>query len=255
LTDGREIDSKLDAGEIGFEINTTDFAGPMDLLVYLVRRRELDVAFISVSAITLDYLEWLEKIELMDLDAAADFILLASILLQFKAHNMLPSTDPELSDVELQASDRELSQAELAALRETAMQFAELEAQQIHLFDRGNVELTGLDQEITASMLSDVSVFDLALAFRDLIYKLPVENLHVVEKIPFTLEGQMAFVISVVSGEKRTAFTKLASLLSSRLAVIMTFLALLELIRLGKVRVAQEAPFEPLWLIQSGKDK
>jgi segregation and condensation protein A len=111
------------------------------------------------------------------------------------------------------------------------------------------VELTGLDQEITATMLSDVSVFDLALAFRDLIYKLPAENLHIIENIPFTLEGQMAFVISFISGAKKTAFTRLASLLSSRLAVIMTFLALLELIKLGKVRVAQEAPFEPLWLI------
>lgn len=253
MTNGREIESKLDTSEIGFEINTTDFAGPMDLLVYLVRRRELDVAFISVSAITLDFLEWLDKVELMDLDSAADFILLAAILLQFKAHNMLPNIDPELSDVELQASDRELSQAELAALRETALQFAELEAQQIHLFDRGNVELTGLDQEITASMLSDVSVFDLALAFRDLIYKLPAESLHIVEKIPFTLEGQMAFVISFISGSKKTAFTKLASVLSSRLAVIMTFLALLELIKLGKVRVAQEAPFEPLWLVSGSK--
>lgn len=249
MPEGREIISESADNQVSFEINTTDFAGPMDLLVYLVRRRELDVAFISVSAITLDYLEWLDEVELMDLDAAADFILLASILLQFKVVNLLPSADPELSEVEMMDSDRELSQAELAALRETAMQFAELEAQQIHLFDRGNVELTGLDQEITSSMLSDVSVFDLASAFRDLIYKLPAENLHVVENIPFTLEGQMVFVLSFLSGSKKTAFTDLAATLLSRLEVIMTFLALLELMKLGKVRVAQEAPFEPLWLI------
>jgi len=87
------------------------------------------------------------------------------------------------------------------------------------------------------------------LAFRDLIYKLPEEKLHVVENIPFTLEGQMAFVLSFIGGKTKTAFTRLAETLSSRLAVIMTFLALLELIRLGRVRVAQRAPFEPLWLI------
>lgn len=249
MYEGRKIISESADYQVSFEINTTDFAGPMDLLVYLVRRRELDVAFISVSAITLDYIDWLGRVELMDLDAAADFILLASILLQFKAYNLLPTSDPELSEVELLDSDRELSQAELAALRETALQFAELEAEQIHLFDRGNVELTGMDQEITSLMLNDVSVFDLALAFRELIYKLPAENLHVVEKIPFTLEGQMAFVLSFLSGTKKTAFTTLAASLFSRLAVIMTFLALLELIRLGKVRVAQEAPFEQLWLI------
>ena len=162
MPEGRELISQYDAAWIGFEINTTDFAGPMDLLVFLVRRRELDVAFISVSAITLDFLEWLDNIELMDLDAAADFILLASILLQFKAVNLLPGADPDLSDVELHVNDRKISAAELAALRDTAAQFAELEAQQIHLFDRGNVELTGLNEEITTSMLNNVSVFDLA---------------------------------------------------------------------------------------------
>jgi len=98
-------------------------------------------------------------------------------------------------------------------------------------------------------MLSDVSVLDLALAFRDLIYKLPNEPTHVIEEMPFSLEGQMAFIRSFFAKNKRVSFTRLAQALTSRLAVIMTFLAMLELMRLHVIRVVQKAPFEPLWLI------
>ncbi len=221
----------------------------MDLLVFLVRRRELDVAYISVSAIARDYLDWLDRREIPDLDAAGDFILLAATLLQFKALNLLPGSEPESSDAEIDAVERWHSEAELRALRETALRLAELEERQVNLFNRGVVHLGGLDEELTADMLSDVSKFDLALAFRDLIYRLPQEPTHVIEDIPYSIEGQMAFIRAFFGGSTRVAFERLAEALLSRLAVIMTFLAMLELIRLGVVRVVQREAFGPLWLL------
>jgi len=238
-----------------FEVATTDFAGPMDLLVFLIRRRELDVMYISVSAIAHDFLDWLERIDMPDLDAAGDFILLAATLLQFKVVNLLPGAEPEPSDAEINEIERYHSEAELQALRETAARMAELEENQINLFDRGSVLLSGFEEELASDMLSDVSVFDLALAFRDLIYKLPEEPTHIVEDIPYTLDGQIAFIRSFFGHSKRIAFVRLAEALVSRLAVIMTFLAMLELMRLGQIRVAQKAPFEPLWLIRRMKDE
>lgn len=239
------------AEELKFEVQTPDFAGPMDLLVFLVRRRELDVEYISVSAIARDYFDWLTRIELENLDAAGDFILLAATLLQFKAVNLLPGSEPEISDAELEPSQREFSEAEVLALRETASKLAELEENQINLFDRGSVTLEGLDDEVTNDMLADVSVFDIALAFRDLIYKLPDEPTHVVEQYRFTLEGQIAFIRSFVNNRNRVRFQELADALYSRLAVIMTFLAMLELMRLGQMRVVQTAPYESLWLVRN----
>ncbi len=221
----------------------------MDLLVFLVRRRELDVAFISVSAIARDYLDWLDRHELTDLDAAGDFILLAATLLQFKALNLLPGSEPEASDAEMQAVERRHSEAELRALRETALRLAELEERQANLFNRGVVHLGGLDEELTADMLSDVSKFDLALAFRDLIYKLPKEATHVIDDMPYSIEGQMAFIRAFFGDSTRMAFDRLAEALTSRLAVIMTFLAMLELMRQGIVRVVQRDAYGPLWLL------
>lgn len=222
----------------------------MDLLVFLVRRRELDVAYVSVSAIARDYLNWLERNGIPDIDSAGDFILLAATLLQFKALNLLPGSDPDTSDAEINSLERHHSEEELASLREAAVRMAALEERQANLFDRGTVHLGGLDEEVTNEMLSDVSKFDLALAFRDLIYQLPQEPTHVIEDMRYTIEGQTAFIMAYFGDETRLAFDRLADALVSRLAVIMTFLAILELIRIGRVRVMQREAFGPLWLIR-----
>ncbi len=222
-------------------------------MVFLVRRRELDVAYVSVSAIARDYLDWIERKGIPDIDSAGDFILLAATLLQFKALNLLPGSDPDTSDAEINNLERLHSEEELAALREAAQRMGDLEERQANLFDRGTVQLGGLDEEVTTEMLSDVSKFDLALAFRDLIYQLPQEPTHIIEDMRYTIEGQTAFIMSFFGEDTRLAFDRLAEVLISRLAVIMTFLAILELIRIGRMRVMQREAFGPLWLIRRKK--
>ena len=222
----------------------------MDLLVLFVRRRELDVAYISVGAIIVDYLNWLQRNELPELDSAGDFILLAAILLQFKAAGLLPSSEPEVSEVELSAQPSAPSHAELLAIRVSSERLAELEEQQINLFERGTIHLEGVEEQLTGDLLADVSLYDLALIFRDLVLRLPPEPTHLVEEIPFTIEGQMAFILSFFARGKRQSFDRLADALESRLAVIMTFLAMLELIRQGLLRVSQRQPFGRLYLIK-----
>lgn len=222
----------------------------MDLLVYLVRKRELDVAYISITAIASDYLNWLEKTEVIDFDGAGDFILLAATLLQFKSSELLAVKEPEITESELTAAFNDNSLADLLALRATVERLAELEESQIGLFDRGNVEITGLDEELAGELLAEVSLYDVALAFRQLIQNLPAEPTHIVERIPYTIEGQMAFVTAFFQDAKRVAFQRLASALDSRLAVVMTFLAVLELIRRGKISVRQSETFAPMYLVK-----
>jgi len=231
-----------------YAVTTPEFAGPMDLLVYLVRKRELDVAYISISAITADFLQWLERCDLPNLDNAGDFILLAATLLQFKADELLASGEPEITEAELTDAFRENTLVDLLALRASVEKLAELEENQIGLFDRGAVQITGLDEELAEESLAEVSLYDIALAFRDLIQNLPPEPTHIVERIPFTIEGQMAFILALFTQSKRIAFDRLAASLDTRLAVVMTFLAMLELIRQSRISVRQSETFGPLYL-------
>jgi len=234
---------------IDYQVSTSDYVGPMDLLVFLVRRRDLDVAYISISAIATDYLAWIERLESLDLDNAGDFILLAAIMLQLKAAELLPTIAPEPAEVEMLIQDQQRSYEELIALRKNAARLGELEEQQVNLFDRGGIHIAGLTDELVGDMLSDVSLYDIAVAFRNLISKLPTEPTHIVEDIPFSLEGQMAFILSFFQNSKRIAFDRLADSLESRLSVIMTFLAMLELMRLGRIAVRQPSPFGEFWLV------
>jgi len=223
----------------------------------MVRRRELDVAYISVGAIAADYLTWIERMQPLDLNNAGDFILLAVILLQFKAAELLPSSAPEPMELELLPSEQQRSYDELIALNVSIARLAELEEQQINLFSRGGIHISGLDRELAGEMLSDVSIYDVAVAFRSFIQKLPTEPTHIIEDIPYSLEGQTAFILSFFEKRKRIAFRHLANALESRLAVIMTFLAMLELMRIGRVVVKQLRPFGEFELIlfDSGKDE
>ena len=232
-----------------YHVETPDFAGPMDLLVFLVRRRELDVAYISVSAIASDYLDWVERTETLDIDNAGDFILLAAVLLQFKAAELLPAGEPDIADIEIYTGDTDRSREELMALRSTIARLAEFEEKQINLFDRGSIKVTGLEEELAGEMLSDVTMYDLATVFRELIRELPPEPTRVIEQIPFTLEGQIAFVQSFFKTKRRILFDRLAETLDSRLAVIMTFLAVLELMRRRLLEIRQPEAFGQLWLI------
>jgi len=238
-----------------YQVSTPDFAGPMDLLVFMVRRRELDVAYISVGAIAADYLNWIERMQPLDLDNAGDFILLAVILLQLKAAELLPSPAPEPVELELLPSEQQHSYDELIALKASIARLAELEEQQVNLFDRGSVYISGLDRELAGEMLSDVSIYDVAVAFRSLIQKLPPEPTHIIEDIPYSLEGQTAFILSFFEKSKRVAFRHLANALESRLAVIMTFLAMLELMRISRVVVKQLHPFGEFELILFDSEK
>jgi len=220
------------------------------LLVYLVRKRELDIAYISISALATDFLNWLERCPAPDLDQIGDFILLAATLLEYKVNELLSAPEPEITEAEMGEALREHSLAELLALRTSVQRLAELEERQSNLFDRGGIYVAGLEAELSEEMLADVSIYDIAVAFRDLIYNLPPEPTHLVEQIPYTLEGQMAFILGFISASKRIAFTKLSAALDSRLAVVMTFLAMLELLRLGRLAVRQSEAFGPLWIIK-----
>jgi len=130
---------------------------------------------------------------------------------------------------------------------------ASMEEQQVGLFDIGGVHITGLEESLASEMLSDVSVYDMAIVFRSLIRELPPEPTFIIEEIPYSIEGQMAYILSFFENTKKVLFARLAGSLDSRLAVIMTFLAMLELMRLGKVSIRQPHPFGEFWLLMRVK--
>ncbi len=220
----------------------------------------MDVAQISLSEITSDYVDWWQtnySIEsaVFDLSQSTelwnsfgDFILAAAILFEYKASSLLPE---EIVELEAEAPEwwRENS-AELLLAYQSGIDILDgMELEQTAWFDRGNVYVAGLDSDVRTELLSTVSLHNLAEIFHSITRQLPTEPDGQIEKVPYTIEGQKAFVLSFFKNTSHIHFDAIANSLKSKIAVVTTFLAILELIRHRRITVKQEKSFAPLSII------
>ncbi len=219
----------------GISLRLPVFEGPMDLLLYLIRREEVDIFNIPIALITREYLNSLELMRAHDLDVGGEFLMLAATLLSIKAKMLLPR--PVLSEgVEEGDPRRELVERilEYRAYKETAELFRNLEAKQSDLFPRGIVP--ELEEEDPAEFLRDVTLFDLLLAFKRAMDRLQAEkqDYHIF-LFPETLHERMEILREKLQIQKKISFSSLIEELETRIAVIMTFLAILEMTRCGEI--------------------
>jgi segregation and condensation protein A len=219
----------------GISLRLPIFEGPMDLLLYLIRREEVDIFNIPIALITREYLNSLELMRAHDLDVGGEFLMMAATLLSIKAKMLLPrpvqGEGGEEGDPRRELVERIL---EYRAYKETAELFRNLEAKQSDLFPRGIV--AEVEEEDSAEFLRDVTLFDLLLAFKRAMDRLQAEKAdYRVFLFPETLDQRIAMLREKLLNQKKIAFSSLIEELDTRLAVIMTFLAILEMTRCGEI--------------------
>jgi segregation and condensation protein A len=241
-------------------ISVTNFIGTIDLLLYLVHQRELDIAHISLSDITSNYIEWWRgKYVICDKEennsneihywnGTGEFILSVALLLEFKASSLLPDITTELEVFEPEQW-KEQSAELLLAYQNRIDLLDQLEVEQSGWFDRGYIDITGLETEIRSDLLLKVSMYDLTKAFQNITLKMDLNTDRNIDKVLYTIEGQKAFILAFFKDSNRISFDKIASALHNRIAVVTTFLAILELIKHHTVIVQQEKNFSPLSII------
>ncbi len=241
-------------------ISVSNFIGTIDLLLYLVHQRELDIAHISLSDIASNYIQWWRSkftlddptensdLEIHHWNSTGEFILSVALLLEFKASSLLPDIIAELEAIEPEQW-REQSAELLLAYQNRIDLLDQLEADQTGWFDRGYIDISGLESEIRSDLLLQVSMYDLTKAFQNITLQFQPETTHNIEKIIYTIEGQKAFILSFFVESNKISFNQIAAALLNRIAVVTTFLAILELIKRHTVIVKQEKNFAPLSII------
>lgn len=211
------------------------FEGPMDLLLYLIRREEVDVFDIPIALITREYLRSLELMRAFDLDVGGEFLMMAATLLSIKARMLLPRP-AALEGEEEEDPRRELVERilEYKAFKESAELFRTWESTQSDRFWR-TVQPQSEDPA-PFDALQNVTLFDLLLAFKQVMERLQSEKprYHVFLP-PETLDQRMAFLREQLQTAEKVPFSSLVKQLQTRLAIILTFLALLELVRIGEI--------------------
>jgi len=236
-----------DSSSVGYKPYTVRlemFEGPLDLLLHLIHKNELDITNIPIALITDQYLEYLKWMKVLNLDIAGEYLLMASTLLYIKSKTLLPTSSDEEEEGEDPRAELVRRLLEYQKYKEAA---AELEKRPMLDRDVFVRSVTIEGEELKEEEKVDVSLFELMEAFRKILERAKVEDFHEVILDRLSVEEKMEEILSLFQKEKRSiAFHLLFSEEASRSVMIITFLAILELVKMKLIRIFQLAPFETI---------
>ena len=234
-----------------YAIKLDIFEGPLDLLLHLIQKNEMEITDIPIAEITEQYLEYLNFMEILDLDVASDFLVMAATLLHLKSQSILPSVTV---DDQKPFKDREELVKQLLAYK----QFKEAaQALDYHAAKREQIYGRSVNQDTDLASLREVQIkatlFDLLSAFKDVVersqYAVDDDYYEEIQEEPITVEEKMEIVQRRLS-EEPINFNELFPEFASKIEQIVTFLAILELIRLQRVAAVQSGHLEDIYIVK-----
>jgi segregation and condensation protein A len=228
--------------ESDYKVKLEVFEGPLDLLLYLIKRDEIDIYDISIERITRQYLEYLQAFKELRIDVAGEFVVMAANLIYLKSRSLLPlDQQPPEEDAEEDDPRWDLIRQliEYKKFKEAAEQLHARAVEQEKIFTRDG----GGDGDVPLR-LAEVGIFQLIHAFQNVIKRVEArENLREIFGEHFTVSEKIDMILERVANGALVHFSELFGDIVSRVEVVVTFLALLELIRLKQVRAIQRDLF------------
>ncbi|MBN4076085.1 segregation/condensation protein A [Gemmatimonas aurantiaca] len=230
------------AQEGNYQVTLDQFHGPMELLLYLIRKDELDLYDIPIARITKQYLEYVELIHELNLEAAGDFVLMAATLIRIKAKLLLPREEVEGEELDPR-EELVMALLEYKRFKEAGDALRQMREDEEHLYvpERKPVRFT-----TTTSSLSGNTVFQLMEALKKVLERVSddVDRLTTHEQVH--IEDRVAHVLSFLQNQESATFTELFDDAQTKLHVIVTFIAILEMCNVRRLKVQQVGTFAEL---------
>jgi len=233
--------------ETDYKVKLEVFEGPLDLLLYLIKRDEIDIYDISIERITRQYLEYLQAFKELKIDIAGEFVVMAANLIYLKSRSLLPlDQQPPEEDAEEDDPRWDLIRQliEYKKFKEAAAQLHDraLEQERIFTRDGGSAAISGAPLP-----LHEVGIFQLIHAFQEVIKRVEArEDLQEIFGERFSVSDKIEKILERVGDGPPVRFSELFGQIVSRVEIVVTFLALLELIRLNQVRAMQRKMFDEI---------
>lgn len=226
---------------------TTELEGlraPLGVILYLIRRDNLDIYDIPIARITREYLDYLNMMEGMQMELAGDFFVLAATLMRIKIQMLLRKDDDSDEDPR---QELVRSLVEYRKMVEAAKGFRDLEEHRQHIYTR---PVVADERDAVGEPVLDLSLFQLMRAFQEVITQFENAPVREVELEQFTIEDKIEAIRNAIGAREPVLFSDLFADSRSRLELIVTLMAMLELLKHGQARVQQEASFGPIWIYQ-----
>jgi segregation and condensation protein A len=233
-----------------YSVKLQAFEGPLDLLLHLIKKNEIDIYDIPIAEITRQYLEYIEIMKTLNLDVAGEFLVMAATLLHIKSRMLLPVPEEPDQDEEDPRADLVRQLIEYQSIKEAASSLDEREILERDVFVRRafpeETEVEGRGIEIEG-----LSLFELIEAFKKVLAEIPEEAVHEVIAERVSISDKISLILEALDMEENISFHDLLRSAGSKQDVIVTFLAILEIIRLKMIKVHQSQPCGPIWVYRA----
>jgi segregation and condensation protein A len=230
---------------VDWKVELPIYEGPLDLLIFLINKNEVNIYDIPIARITEEYLDYIKLMKELDIALAGEFFVMAATLMEIKSAVLLPRAEPEVGEFEDPRAELVKQLLEYKKYREAAGDLAEMAEARSKRFPVG-----GDGDNLSRGEQGDsVSVFALITAFKDLMERSVTTDLLVPSTEGPSVEEQVETIrLKLAKAGKRVRFAELFEA-GPKVVIIVTFLALLELLKTGEVRAEQENPFGEIWVI------
>jgi len=238
------------APDLVFELEAFD--GPLDLLLYLIKKDEVDIYDIPIAEITRQYLAYLDACRELNLEIAGEFLYMASILIRIKIQMLLPrpEDDEQWEDPRTELMNALLEYRKVKNVADSLETMAEIRASQHHRMDRSLSDLPQAEPE-----LIKVDLAALMIAFSDLLSRVRHEPVYGVTRLEITVDQRKEHILVLFENEKSLEFDKLFLDDPRKIVMVVTFIALLELVKLGTLRMEQADRFSTIRIYYTGSLK
>jgi len=233
-----------------YHVKLERFEGPLDLLLHLIKKEEIDIYDIPIAHITLQYLTYIEMMQMLDLDVAGEFLVMAATLMRIKARMLLPAGPEEEEEGEDPREELVRHLLEYKRFKEAAETLKEREEQMRRVFERGFSEIAFENGE---AELEEANLFDLLDALRAALARAVEPPAHEVEADRVNVVRRIEEIWAVLRSKGKVRFSELLETCRTRLEIIGTFISILELMKTGRAGAVQRSVFGEIWIYSFAK--
>ncbi len=234
------------------EVFLDAFEGPLDLLLYLIRRQNLNILDIPIAEITRQYMQYIELMSEMQLDLAGEYLVMAATLAEIKSRMLLPRAAPQGDGLE------EDPRAELVRRLQEYERFkqAALNLDLIPRLERDTwVASADFNDRRVVRVLPDITLKELLLAFKDVATRSEMFAHHHIQREPLSVRARMSDILANLKGSEFIPFSRLFLPEEGRMGVAVTFISILELLREGLLEIVQNEPYSPIHICAADPER
>jgi len=220
------------------------FEGPLDLLLYLIKKDHLNVYDIPITEVVNQYIQYLELMKLLDINIASEYMVMAANLISIKSKMILPREEVEEEPEEDPREELVRKLLEYEKFKEAAEFLRDKEVERNRYFRRPSQD------SAPAEVYIEASIFDLISAFKTALKEIPKDIFFEVIKDEFTVEEKIHDLLHLILAKEKVSLSELFSATKNKLEIVVTFLAILELIKLKEIMTVQEHLFGPILIMR-----